>query len=185
MTEIRETRLPGIGTKFTLDTRRHENICVIVHTDGLRELYHLEDPDDDEPYRIALSDEEARQVGALLGGVIYRPQLVQDLEVALGDLVVEWLEIPADSPLVGLTVETCRIRRTTGATIIAIMRSGGTRAMPHPSETIQAGDVLVVLGKPEDFGKIRDLIAQGPAEIAEPQPPARQPSDAPGLGGIT
>lgn len=164
MTEVRETRLPGIGTKFSLDTRRSENVCVVVHTDGMRELYHLADRDDDDPYRIALSDEEARQVGALLGGVIYRPQLVEDLEVALGDLVVEWLDVPEESPIVGLTVETCRIRRTTGATIIAIMRDSGALAMPHPSEVIQAGDVLVVLGKPEDFERIRELIAQGPAE---------------------
>lgn len=164
MTEIRETRLPGIGTKFALDTRRNENVCVVVHTDGMREIYHFGDLDDDEPYRIALSDEEARQVGALLGGVIYRPQLVQDLEVALGDVVVEWLDVPAESPIVGLTVETCRIRRTTGATIIAIMRGEGTQAMPHPSEVIKAGDVLVVLGKPDDFMRIKELIANGPED---------------------
>jgi len=164
MTEIRETRLPGIGTKFSLDTRRDENVCVIVHTNGMREIYHLADDEDDEPYRIALTDEEARQVGALLGGVIYRPQLVQDLEVALGDLVVEWLDVPADSPLVGLTVETCRIRRTTGATIIAIMRQEGAQAMPRPTEVIAANDVLVVLGKPADFSIIRGLIVNGPPE---------------------
>lgn len=87
--DSRDGDFPGIGTKFSLDTRRDENVCVVVHTDGMREIYHLVDDDDDEPYRIALTDEEARQVGALLGGVIYRPQLVQDLEVALGDLVVE------------------------------------------------------------------------------------------------
>ena len=131
MREVRETRLPGVGTKFTMETHRGESVCVVVHTDGLRELYHFEDPDD-EPYRIALNDDEARQVGALLGGVIYRPQLVQDLEMALGDLVVEWIELPPNSPLVGLTVMTCRIRRTTGSTIVAILRGGGSVAMPHP-----------------------------------------------------
>jgi K+/H+ antiporter YhaU regulatory subunit KhtT len=65
---------------------------------------------------------------------------------------------------VGLTVETCRIRRTTGATIIAIMRQGGAKAMPHPSEIIASNDVLVVLGKPADFTRIRELIAHGPAD---------------------
>ena len=37
MNEIRETRLPGVGTKFTMDTRRGESVCAVVHTDGLRE----------------------------------------------------------------------------------------------------------------------------------------------------
>jgi TrkA domain protein len=161
MYEVRETRLPGVGTKFTMDTHRGESVCVVVHTDGLRELYHFEDPDED-PTRIALNDDEARQVGALLGGVIYRPQLVQDLELALGDLVVEWIELPAESPLVGLTVMTCRIRRTTGATIVAILRSGGAVAMPHPDEVLRAGDVLVVIGPPEVFPTIRRLVADGP-----------------------
>lgn len=163
MREVRETRLPGVGTKFTMETHRGESVCVVVHTDGLRELYHFEDPDGD-PYRIALNDDEARQVGALLGGVIYRPQLVQDLEMALGDLVVEWIELPQNSPLVGLTVMTCRIRRTTGSTIVAILRGGGSVAMPHPDEMLQAGDVLVVIGTPDVFPVIRRLVAEGPED---------------------
>jgi len=161
MHEVRESRLPGVGTKFTMDTHRGDSVCVVVHTDGLREIYHFEDPDDD-PHRIALNDDEARQMGALLGGVIYRPQLVQDLEMALGDLVVEWIELPAESPLVGLTVMTCRIRRATGSTIVAIMRGGGAVAMPHPDEVLRAGDVLVVIGQPEAFAMIRRMVAEGP-----------------------
>lgn len=161
MREVRETRLPGVGTKFTMDTRRSESVCAIVHTDGLRELYHFEDPDE-EPHRIALDDDEARQLGAILGGVIYRPQLVQDLELALKDLVIEWIDLPSNSPLVGLTVMTCRIRRSTGATIIAILREDGAVAMPHPDEILKAGDVLVVIGRPEAFIEIKRLVTEGP-----------------------
>ena len=64
--------------------------------------------------------------------------------------------------LIGLTVMTCRIRRTTGATIIAILRPGGAVAMPHPDEVLQAGDVLVVIGPPDVFPTIRRLVADGP-----------------------
>lgn len=165
MREVRETRLPGVGTKFTMDTRKGESVCAIVHMDGLREIYHFEDPDEDA-HRIALDDDEARQLGAILGGVIYRPQLVQDLELALKDLVIEWIELPAASPLVGLTVMTCRIRRTTEATIVAIIRDTGAVAMPHPDEVLQADDVLVVIGRPDAFPAIRELIANGPAANA-------------------
>ena len=103
----------------------------MVHLDGMREVYHY--TDDDEPHVITLNDEEARQLGAILGGVVYRPQLVKDLEVALKDLVMEWIELPAASPLVGLTVATCRIRSTTGATIVAILRESGSLATPIPT----------------------------------------------------
>lgn len=164
MIEVRETRLPGVGTKFTMDTHRDETICTVVHTDGVRELYHFADEDDDEPRRMLLNDEEARQLGAILGGVIYRPQLVQDLEVALKDLVIEWIDLPAESPLVGTTVMTCRIRRTTGSTIIALLRDEGAVAMPHPDEVLHAGDVMVVIGRPDAVPEIRRLVAEGPTE---------------------
>ncbi|MBY0395867.1 MAG: potassium:proton antiporter [Thermoleophilia bacterium] len=161
MLEVRETRLPGVGTKFTLRTGRGEKISAIVHLDGMREVYHYEDPDD-SPHVITLNDEEGRQLAAIIGGMVYRPQLVEDLEVALKDLVMEWIELPPTSPLVGLTVATCRIRSTTGATIVAILRESGSLATPHPDEVLRAGDVLVVIGRPESFEEIKRLVAEGP-----------------------
>lgn len=58
----------------------------------------------------------------------------------------------------------CRIRRTTGATIIAIMRQQGAQAMPRPTEILTTNNALVVLGKPADFTIIRGLITNGPPE---------------------
>jgi TrkA domain protein len=160
MLEVRETRLPGVGTKFTLRTHRSEKLSSVVHLDGMREIYHYTNAD--EPHVITLNDEEARQLAAILGGVVYRPQLVKDLEVALKDLVMEWIELPADSPLVGLTVATCRIRSTTGATIVAILRESGSLATPHPDEVLRADDTLVVIGRPESFDEINRLVREGP-----------------------
>ena len=113
---------------------------------------------------ITLNDEESRQLAAILGGVVYRPQLVKDLEVALKDLVMEWIELPPTSPLVGLTVATCRIRSTTGATIVAILRESGSLATPHPGEVLRADDTLVVIGRPGSFDEINRLVAEGPPE---------------------
>jgi TrkA domain protein len=161
MVEVRETRLPGVGTKFTMKTTHDDRVSAVVHLDGMREIYHYAD-DDDEPHVITMNDEEARQLGAILGGVVYRPQLVKDLEVVLKDLVMEWIELPADSPMVGLTVATCRIRSTTGATIVAILRDAGSLATPHPDEVLRSGDTLVVIGRPESFAEIGKLVREGP-----------------------
>ncbi|MGD9573287.1 MAG: cation:proton antiporter regulatory subunit [Thermoleophilia bacterium] len=163
MLEVRETRLPGVGTKFALRTGRGEKVSAVVHLDGMREIYHYHD-EDEEPHVITLNDEEARQLGAIIGGVVYRPQLVKDLEVALKDLVMEWIELPPDSPIVGLTVATCRIRSTTGSTIVAILREAGSLATPHPDEVLRADDTLVVIGRPESFDEIRKLVAEGPPD---------------------
>jgi TrkA domain protein len=104
--EVRETRLPGVGKKFTMRTHLGEDVCAVVHIDGRRELYYRPDPDEDADAVIVLSDEEAHELGAILGGVVYRPELLDKLEIALKDLAIDWLEIPPDSPLVGLTVAT-------------------------------------------------------------------------------
>jgi len=161
MLEVRETRLPGVGTKFTLRTGRGEKVSSVVHLDGMREIYHYTDSAD-EPHVITLNDEEARQLGAIIGGVVYRPQLVKDLELALKDLVMEWVELPPTSPMVGLTVATCRIRSTTGSTIVAILRESGSLATPHPDEVLRANDTLVIIGRPETFEEINRLVAEGP-----------------------
>ena len=113
---------------------------------------------------VRLNDDEARQLGAILAGVVYRPHLVHDLELALKDLVMEWIELPAKSPIVGLTVATCRIRSTTGATIVAILREKGSLATPHPDEVLRAGDTLVIIGRPETFKDIRKLVDEGPPQ---------------------
>jgi K+/H+ antiporter YhaU regulatory subunit KhtT len=36
--ELRETRLPGVGTKFTFETAHGNRVAVIQHVDGTREL---------------------------------------------------------------------------------------------------------------------------------------------------
>jgi TrkA domain protein len=72
------------------------------------------------------------------------------------------VDIPAESPLVGLTVQTCRIRRQTGGTIVAILRTPDALPMPQPDEPIKAGDTLVILTRPDTFDDIKQLVAEGP-----------------------
>ena len=162
MIEVRETRLPGVGKKFTMRTQRGEDVCAIVHTDGRREIYHRTDPDEEAEGVIVLNDDEARELGAIIGGVVYHPEMTDEIAVAMKDLALEWVDIPASSPLVGLTVQTCRIRRETGGTIVAIIREPEALPMPHPDEPIQAGDTLVILTRPDTFDAIERLVAEGP-----------------------
>lgn len=166
MIEVRETRLPGVGKKFTMRTHLGEDVCAVVHIDGRRELYHRPDPDEDSNAVIVLNDEEAHELGSILGGVVYQPELLDKLEIVLKDLAIDWIDIPETSPIVGLTVATCRIRTTTGGTIVAIIRPEGAIAMPHPDEVIRPRDTLVVITTPETFEALKHLVAEGPAPDA-------------------
>ena len=72
--DLRETRLPGIGVKYAFRTASGGRIAVILHNDGQREIYWYRRHEDDEPRAvIELHDDEARQLGAVIGGAYERP----------------------------------------------------------------------------------------------------------------
>src|SRR6476620_784988 len=160
--DLRETRLPGIGSKFTLRLDAGGRLAVILHNDGKRELYYFRNAADEEPRAvITLDDDEARQLGAVVGGAYERPKIVEDLEMALGELQIEWVPVPDDSPLIGKSLAECGFRAKTGITVIAILRDPEPVAGAQPSDVIQKGDTLVTVGKLGQYAAFRKLLAEG------------------------
>jgi TrkA domain protein len=161
--DLRETRLPGVGVKFTLRLESGGRLAIIQHNDGDRELYVYARSRDEEPAAvIRLDDEEARQVGAVIGGAYERPKIVDDLEMALGELLIEWVRVPDDSPAIGRSLADCGFRAKTGITIIAILRESETVSGAQPDDVILSGDTLVTVGKAGQYRAFRDLLAHGP-----------------------
>ena len=107
---------------------------------------------------ITLDDDEARQLGAVVGGAYERPKIVEDLEMALGELQIEWISVPDDSPWIGRTLAECGFRAKTGITVIAILREPEPITGAQPSDTIERGDTLVTVGKAGDYGAFRRLL---------------------------
>jgi TrkA domain protein len=163
--DLRETRLPGVGVKYTLRTSQGGRLAVILHNDGQREIYHYERAADDEPAAvIELHDDEARQLGAVIGGAYERPRIVEELEMALGELQIEWIRVPDDSPAIGKTLADCGLRAKTGVTVIAILREPESISGAQPGDVVQQGDTLVAVGKAGQFAEFRRLLAAGPFE---------------------
>jgi TrkA domain protein len=161
--ELRETRLPGVGVKYTCLTAHGGRLTVILHNEGQREIYWFGRADDDEPQAvIRLEDDEARQLGALIGGAYERPKIVEELEMAFGELSIEWVPVPAESPAIGKTLAECAFRQRTGITIIAILREPEPVAGAQPGDVIQEGDTLVTVGKLGQYAAFRKLLAEGP-----------------------
>ena len=162
--ELRETRLPGVGVKYTCLTAHGGKLTVILHNEGQRELYWFPHADrDDEPQAvIQLEDDEARQLGAIIGGAYERPKIVEELEMAFGELAIEWVPVPQDSPAIGKTLAECAFRQRTGITIIAILREPEPVAGAQPGDVIQQGDTLVTVGKLGQYPAFRRLLAEGP-----------------------
>jgi TrkA domain protein len=161
--DLRETRLPGVGIKYTIRTANGGRLAVIQHNDGQREIYFYRRSHDDEPTAvIELHDDEARQLGAVIGGAYERPKIVDDLEMALGELQIEWVPVPDSSPAIGRTLADAGLRARTGVTVIAILRDPEPVSGARPEDRIQQGDTLVGVGKAGQFAEFRRLLAAGP-----------------------
>jgi TrkA domain protein len=163
--ELRETRLPGVGVKFSMATARGARVVVILHNEGLREIYYFRHDGDEDPQAVVqLEDDEARQLSAVIGGAYERPKIVEELEMAFGELAIEWVPVPDSSPAIGRTLAECAFRARTGITIIAILREPEVVAGAQPTDVIQRGDTLVTVGKLGQYPAFRRLLAEGPFE---------------------
>ncbi len=161
--DLRETRLPGVGVKYAFRTADGARLSIILHNDGQREIYYFAHDDDDEPAAvIELHDDEARQLGAIVGGAYERPRIVEELELALGELHIEWIPVPETSPAIGLSLADAKLRARTGVTVIAILREPEPVSGAQPEDVIQHGDTLVGVGKAGQFAEFRRLLAEGP-----------------------
>jgi K+:H+ antiporter subunit KhtT len=160
--DLRETRLPGIGVKYGFTLSEGGRLAVVLHNDGTREIYFFRHQHDDEPAGvIRLDDDEARQLGAVIGGAYERPKIVEDLEMALGELTIEWEKVPDDSPVIGKTLADVGFRAKTGITVIAILREPEPVAGAQPSDVLQQGDTLVTVGKLGQYAAFRQLLGTG------------------------
>ncbi len=67
------------------------------------------------------------------------------------------LKIPDDSILAGQTLAESRLGDAFGLTILGTVRGDEMDLTPEPDETLAAGDILLIKGKPEDLLTLRGL----------------------------
>ncbi|MGE8203329.1 cation:proton antiporter regulatory subunit [Heyndrickxia sp. NPDC080065] len=153
---IRECELPGIGKKFEMTTKEQDKIAVVVHNDGRREMYHFDSKNDEEcDFSITLNDEEARQLSAILGGIIYKPREIEKVEVAFDELVFEWYKVDSGASIIDKSIGELNIRQNYGVSIIAIIRQNHEKLLnPRADIIVRKGDTLVISGERNDIQTI-------------------------------
>ncbi|MGM0888482.1 MAG: cation:proton antiporter regulatory subunit [Bacillota bacterium] len=156
--KIRESELPGIGQKFEIITRNDEKLVIVIHDDGRRELYHFDNEHEDVISSITLNDQESRQMASIIGGMVYKPQALETIEMSLGDLVIEWFKVEPGSKAINQTIGSIDIRSNYNVTVIAHSKKGKKQLNnPGPDSIIETGDTLVISGERKD---IRSLIRE-------------------------
>jgi TrkA domain protein len=147
--KVEEVALPGVGRKFTITVQSGDRLVIVVHNSGKRELQYFEAGEDDEPRAaLDLTDEEAREVGAILAGVLFHPEAVGDTQSKLGQKVIEWIKVLPGSRIAGKRVG--EIPLPPGAHLLAVDRPGAPLVPnPGPEVVLEVGDTLVVAGTRE------------------------------------
>jgi TrkA domain protein len=159
--DITEMDLPGIGKRFTISTSQGATVTVISHLTGRRDIYHSSG-EEEEPALLTLTDEEARQLSAVLGDIFFKPTPMDMLRSALASSAnIDMVRVPPGSKAVGGSLKEVDVRRQTGATVLAIQRGEETMANPPASTVLMDGDVLIALGTPEDLKKLEGLLQKG------------------------
>ncbi|MET7641606.1 TrkA C-terminal domain-containing protein [Streptomyces sp. NPDC005438] len=154
----RKTSLPGVGTRYDLNTEAGHHLSVVVRTDGRRVLaFH--DPEDDDSCKDSapLAPPEATVLAKLLTPDPVA-HLHQHLEI---DLVTEHIPVTKRSPYAGRTMGSTQARSRTGASIVAVLRRTAAFPSPTPDFRFAIGDTLVVVGTREGVDAVAELIAGG------------------------
>lgn len=159
--EIEETALPGIGLRHDFQTRGGRRLGVVSHHHGRRDLV-IYDAEDSDATRecVPLTAEESDALSELLGA----PHIVEkltDISKAFAGLVGEQIAIQPDSPYAGRPLGDTQARTRTGASIVAVVRDQIVHASPRPDFRFEVGDIVVVVGTPDNTASVAALLRTG------------------------
>jgi TrkA domain protein len=155
---VNEILLPGVGLRYEFTNRDGDRLGIVARRDGDFEVvvYADADPDESRPL-FRLTSNEAEAVAEILGA----PRIAErfaDLTREVPGLSAGQIDVPPDSRYAGQPLGDTRARTRTGASIVAIVRDDSVIVSPLPTETIIAGDVLVVIGTDDGITGIREIL---------------------------
>lgn len=158
MSIVRESDLIGIGKKYQIETDAGDQMVVVIHDDGRRELYRYDEEENESRCVMTLSDEESRQVAGIIGGLSYKPKALETVEVALDDLMIEWIKVEQSDRSNNKSIGELEVRQRTSASIIAALREGESTINPGPDYVITPGTTLVVAGKRNHIRLLKEIL---------------------------
>ncbi len=102
--------------------------------------------------------------GQVMANLVLRPQVTAFLDTVMTsigpELQLAEIEVQSSCPVAGRTIRELRIRHETGAIVIALRKRDGTfDTTPEPDSLLEAGDVLIGVGAPDEIRRLEDLFA--------------------------
>lgn len=157
---ITESELPGVGTKFEIDIGEGEQLVVIVHNSGKREVYLRAHAGADSEKVLELSDPLARKVGSILEGAYFQPIRTEGAETLFSEeSTMEWFTVDPGAEIDGRTLGEARVGERTGVSVLVVQGDDEAISSPGADVSIETGDTLVVQGPPEAMDRFEQLVS--------------------------
>ena len=156
--QIREQELPGIGRRYSVQAEDGD-LSVVIHHSGRRDVYLTDGTGRRPTVVVTLSDDQARRLGAVLAGAYFQPTPTRQIEAVVGGLLIDWVTIRPGSPGAGRSIADLQVRRRTRMTIVAVLRGDEVVVAPEPTQGLEPGDRVVVVGRPEDLDGFLQHVA--------------------------
>ncbi len=156
---VRFIDLEGVGTKYELETQSGDRIAVIFLLNRTIQIY-IQERSCEKPCSIELTENEARRLSTILGGVPIEKEK-ESVEIdfmGVPDLTLAMHTYTITKKLHGKTIEELAIRKRTGANIVAVSRGGKTIISPPPHLIFEEDDVIVVIGDKEQIERFEREI---------------------------
>ncbi|UCH23293.1 MAG: potassium channel protein [Deltaproteobacteria bacterium] len=146
------------------------NVFITLTAKGLQPEIFVLSRASDEKNEAKLKRAGAQRVVSphLIGGrrmaqVLKRPTVVDFIDIAMMEshlgLMMEEAKIGPNSDLIGKTLIESQLRQDFGVIIVAIKKPTDEMIFnPSPSERLEAGDVIVVMGKKEDLKRMTEVL---------------------------
>ncbi len=96
-----------------------------------------------------------------------REMLIGELATLIENATTAAMRLPADSPAVGRSLRELALRPMFGVTVVAIQRGAETVVNPDADFRLAAGDVFVLLGRPESLEKAMESLTTDVARVEE------------------
>jgi voltage-gated potassium channel len=102
--------------------------------------------------------------GKEMAKLVLRPQVAAFLDIVSTsggpELLFEEIEVKETCREAGKTIRELRIREATGAMIVALRKRDGTfDTTPTPEAALEAGDVMIAAGTPDELRRLEELFA--------------------------
>lgn len=157
----------GLVTAVNSDAN---NVFITLTAKGLRpDIFVLARASEEKNEKKLIKAGASRVVSPYMIGakrmaqVLKRPTVVDFIDIAMMGshlgLVMEEARLSAKSNLIGKSLIDSYLRRDYGVIIVAIKKMSGEMIFnPMPAQTLEDGDVIVVIGKKDDLKRMRAVL---------------------------